>query len=493
MYSRHLLRARHTAACVSPRFPQFRQLHQISPNANYGRTRSAVAIFTGTAALVGAVFAYSDAARTFGGLDLFQRAYADSLEDDPFENLGPVGDDGPIQQLSGPTVIGLDSDMIALSATITRGSGSVSHSCGIASNSPCEDHATAGEVADPETNKPTWAFFSIFDGHAGGLTATFLEKALHHVVFDRIDNVKNQGLAIADRVKKAFVDVDDVIFKAAKAELADPNPGAESQLTIQYAISGSCALMALIDQSTDTLYVANTGDSRAVLGRYSSGSYKAHALSTDHTGFNANEVARIEAEHPGETGIIDPASGRIFGLAVVRAFGDARWKWDDATNMDAHKRFWGPKPRPGGVVKTPPYVTAEPEVSETKIVRGKQGDFVIMASDGLWDHLSNEDAVLCVERWIEAKKAGTIRRLQKSEIMQDEDTYYDERPGYGMTWRIKPEYFSYEDENAAACLIRNAMGGKRKHLVDRVVHVAPPLSRDAHDDTTVHVIFFGDV
>jgi pyruvate dehydrogenase phosphatase len=65
-----------------------------------------------------------------------------------------------------------------------------------------------------------------------------------------------------------------------------------------------------------------------VLGRADeSGEYIAVPLSVDQTGFNPLEVARVNSEHPSEEGIINEKTGRIHGLAVTRAFGDARWKW----------------------------------------------------------------------------------------------------------------------------------------------------------------------
>ena len=76
---------------------------------------------------------------------------------------------------------------------------------------------------------------------------------------------------------------------------------------------------------TNLLKVACTGDSRAVLGRRNkrSGLWEAVALSEDQTGYNENERRRLQREHPNEPDMIK--GGRILGLAVTRAFGDARW------------------------------------------------------------------------------------------------------------------------------------------------------------------------
>ncbi|KAL8733682.1 MAG: hypothetical protein Q9181_003498, partial [Wetmoreana brouardii] len=92
---------------------------------------------------------------------------------------------------------------------------------------------------------------------------------------------------------------------------------------LEVAESGSCALLAVYDVASQLLRVACLGDSRAVLGRRKAeGSWEAVPLSTDQTGYNEEEVARLQAEHPGEPEIIK--NGRLLGLAVTRAFGDMR-------------------------------------------------------------------------------------------------------------------------------------------------------------------------
>ena len=46
---------------------------------------------------------------------------------------------------------------------------------------------------------------------------------------------------------------------------------------------------------------------------------------------------------------------------------------------------------------------AEPVVTKTVVKGGAKGEFAIMASDGIWDRISSEDAVECVARWIERR------------------------------------------------------------------------------------------
>lgn len=66
---------------------------------------------------------------------------------------------------------------------------------------------------------------------------------------------------------------------------------------------------------------------------------------------------------------------------------------------------------------TPPYLTAEPVVTTTNIER--KGEFMIIATDGLWDCMSNEQAVKLVEMWLQAKKDGNFNVQPKVEVKKD--------------------------------------------------------------------------
>jgi pyruvate dehydrogenase phosphatase len=55
-------------------------------------------------------------------------------------------------------------------------------------------------------------------------------------------------------------------------------------------------------------------------------------------------------------------------------------------------------------IRTPPYLTAEPVVTSTKI-DPRNPSFLIMATDGLWDMLSSQQAVDVVGKWLELEAA----------------------------------------------------------------------------------------
>ncbi|CAM9883609.1 unnamed protein product, partial [Hapterophycus canaliculatus] len=78
----------------------------------------------------------------------------------------------------------------------------------------------------------------------------------------------------------------------------------------------------------------------------------------------------------------------------TRSFGDAYLKYPEFNGKEGTHRSAGrflPPPY------TPPYITAEPEISVHEI-NTSQDDFVVLASDGLWDHVSNIEAVEIVRK-----------------------------------------------------------------------------------------------
>lgn len=168
-------------------------------------------------------------------------------------------------------------------------------------------------------------------------------------------------------------------------------------------------------------------------------------------------------------------------LAPSRAFGDGLWKWPKSVIEECHESFWGHPPFKAYL--TPPYLTAEPVITTTK-VRG-DGEFVVLASDGFWDHVSNGQAVGLVEMWMKAKKEGTIGKERKKEGSRSEFARRIPRER-----KSRNEDFVVVDENCAAHLLRNALGAGDEELLCGIVGAQPPISREARDDITIQVIFF---
>ncbi|MED6207544.1 putative protein phosphatase 2C 59 [Stylosanthes scabra] len=121
----------------------------------------------------------------------------------------------------------------------------------------------------------------------------------------------------------------------------------------------------------DRLLVANVGDSRAVICRGGN----AIAVSRDHKPDQTDERQRIE--NAGGF-VMWAGTWRVGGvLAVSRAFGDRLLKQ---------------------------YVVADPEIQEEKV--DSSLEFLILASDGLWDVVSNEEAVAMIKKIDDAEEAA---------------------------------------------------------------------------------------
>jgi pyruvate dehydrogenase phosphatase len=308
-------------------------------------------------------------------------------------------------------------------------------------------------------------------------------------------------------IKNGFVKLDNEIVNESVQKVLKQQSKRVAAELLAPALSGSCALLSFYDSRSKEFRVACTGDSRAVLGRRGpSGKWTATALSEDQTGGTPSEDARLRAEHPNEPYVT--ANGRILGgLEPSRAFGDAVYKWTKETQDKMKKSFFGRTPSKH--LKTPPYVTAEPVVTTTKVDPTK-GDFVVLATDGLWEMLSNEEVVGLVGQWLE-KQASTSKSAsaggwlqswfstQKASLPVD---HHDSGANGGQRapirqqqWGVesgKDERFVVEDANAATHLVRNALGGKDKDMISALLTLPSPYSRRYRDDLTVQVIFFGN-
>jgi len=147
------------------------------------------------------------------------------------------------------------------------------------------------------------------------------------------------------------------------------------QANVDSNFSGTTAVCA-IKQGKD-LIVANLGDSRAVLATMSDTGYlKAVQLTTDQKPNVPQEAERIKRCNGRVFALKDePSVLRVWlpdedcpGLAMARSLGDYRLK------------------RHG--------VVSEPEVTHRRVAPGDL--FIILATDGVWDVLSNEEVVSIV-------------------------------------------------------------------------------------------------
>ncbi|KAF5749673.1 protein phosphatase 2C 44-like [Tripterygium wilfordii] len=179
--------------------------------------------------------------------------------------------------------------------------------------------------------------FAIFDGHLGDRVPTYLKDNLFNNILDEQNFFKDPAIAI----KNAYCSTDKFILENS----------------MQLGPGGSTAVTAIVIDGTD-LWVANVGDSRAVA--FERGA--ANQLTVDHEPHS--ERKRIEKQG-GFVTILPGDVPRVNGqLAVARAFGDQ--------SLKAH-------------------LSSEPDVRHVPI--DPTIEFVILASDGLWKVMKNQEAV----------------------------------------------------------------------------------------------------
>ncbi|KAK7377165.1 hypothetical protein VNO80_02585 [Phaseolus coccineus] len=201
-------------------------------------------------------------------------------------------------------------------------------------------------------NQQMTHFFGVYDGHGGSQVAKYCQDRIHKALAEEIEFFKETLISgsmkdgCQDQWKKAFTNC----FLKVDAEVGgkvDNEPVAPETV-------GSTAVVAVI--SSSHIIVANCGDSRAVLCR----GKEPMALSEDHKPNRRDELARIEAAG-GK--VIQWNGHRVFGvLAMSRSIGDRYLK---------------------------PWIIPEPEVRF--LPRTKDDECLILASDGLWDVMTNEE------------------------------------------------------------------------------------------------------
>ncbi|XP_071447361.1 protein phosphatase 1B-like isoform X1 [Hetaerina americana] len=213
----------------------------------------------------------------------------------------------------------------------------------------CAVTGLPGELKD-------WSFFAVFDGHAGArvsdhCAAHLLECIMETEEFRKTCANDEEHLHV-NSVKKG-IHSGFLFLDHKMREIPEMASGEDK--------SGSTAVCALI--SPKFIYIANCGDSRAVLCSEGHPTFSTQ----DHKPMIPSEKDRIQKA--GGSVMIQRVNG---ALAVSRALGDYEYK-----NVEGK----GPCEQ---------LVSPEPEIFVEK--RDLERDeFLVLACDGVWDVMSNTD------------------------------------------------------------------------------------------------------
>ncbi|GEQ71272.1 hypothetical protein JCM33374_g4953 [Metschnikowia sp. JCM 33374] len=237
-----------------------------------------------------------------------------------------------------------------------------------------------------------WGYFAIFDGHAGKSTARWCGNNLHGLLEQAILE-KEVEPSISDATPSGLYDMKQLLCDVfVKADEIIDKDGSGS--------SGSTAAVAILRWETDDskqpdsssisnsrtkslgtvpkfdfvpgknhkrmLYTSNVGDSRIVLCRGG----RSYRLSYDHKASDPNEIQRVRDEG----GLI--LKNRVNGVfAITRSLGDSYIK-----NL----------------------VTGKPFTTATEIT--DEDEFLILACDGVWDVISDQQACRFVQDFFNSQR-----------------------------------------------------------------------------------------
>ncbi|KAL4557010.1 hypothetical protein LXL04_035180 [Taraxacum kok-saghyz] len=212
-----------------------------------------------------------------------------------------------------------------------------------------------------DENSIKFDFYGVYDGHGGSRVAYACRERLHKLLAAEM-NIQNRSTTAEmnweNLMVESFTKMDEEVNET---DVVDS--------------MGSTAVVAVVGDKE--IVVANCGDSRAVLSR---GGFSV-PLSVDHKPDRPDELERIECSGGR---VIDWNGLRVLGvLATSRAIGDRQLK---------------------------PYVIPKPEVTVNK--REDADEFMILASDGLWDVISNDLACQVVRKCLDG---WTCRRRSLKE------------------------------------------------------------------------------
>ncbi|KAM3319844.1 protein phosphatase 2C 51 [Capsicum chacoense] len=212
-------------------------------------------------------------------------------------------------------------------------------------------------------------YFGVYDGHGGSRVAHACRDALHSLVIQQVSKEEEE----------------DINWEKVMAESFCKMDGKVNEEGTEMATMGSTAVVAVVGE--EEVIVANCGDSRAVLSRGG----VAVPLSIDHKPDRPDELDRIERSG-GK--VINWNGQRVLGvLATSRSIGDMYLK---------------------------PYVIPDPEVIVSK--RSDADEFIILASDGLWDVIPNDVACDVTRRCLNGQMIRRFEQQSKSHATDDQSS-----------------------------------------------------------------------
>ncbi|XP_043218999.1 protein phosphatase 1H-like isoform X2 [Amphibalanus amphitrite] len=306
-------------------------------------------------------------------------------------------------------------------------------------------------------------YFGLFDGHAGHGASVAAAHQLHHIIHERLVDVLDHLLppdpsaaeaapAPGVRAASLWIPAEEVapeklVTGALEAAFNDMDALiAEDRL--KYDMRGGCtAVVALL--LLGRLYVANAGDSRATYCRHGRAVIASHDFTPET---ERHRVRQLACQQPALTG------GEFTHLDFARRVG-RRDLGKRVLYRDAHMTGWAYKTVTERDLRFPivcgdgkrsrvcatigvtrgfgdhdlkaqntnvnikPFLSSQPQVLVVDLEEEAvtESDVLVMATDGLWDVISNERAAELVEQSLAAFPADDVtkRRYRCTSAAQD--------------------------------------------------------------------------
>ncbi|CAA7269933.1 unnamed protein product [Cyclocybe aegerita] len=216
----------------------------------------------------------------------------------------------------------------------------------------------------------------VYDGHGGPETAVHVSQNLPPRLLLRTADCHGQQFQDLDDEMLSEFRRDHSLFRRRSPEWA------YHALLMK---SGSTALVLDINLRSLLATYSNAGDCRLIIFN---GRSTALLQTQDFNVKTSSERERLAREHPDEDDLV--VGDRLFGRLMCKI-----------SMIDQYASiFYG--------YKTPPYITAAPESATYQL---EKGDVAILATDGLWDLISSEEAAAIVLQGIASNEGHCAKYL----------------------------------------------------------------------------------
>mmetsp|Transcript_33855 Transcript_33855/g.43644 ORF Transcript_33855/g.43644 Transcript_33855/m.43644 type:complete len:397 (-) Transcript_33855:240-1430(-) len=237
------------------------------------------------------------------------------------------------------------------------------------------------------------AMFAVFDGHGhvGEKCARFASSQLPQAI-TAVSDKFTADAPIKTHLSKTFVDVNKKMHAAGD---------------IDDTLSGTTGVVSIV--VANTVWVANVGDSRAIMIKEDNGQMVPKALSTDQTPYRRDERARVRK-----------SGARVLNMDQLEGLEAIHDDWDMSLGDEVDEggdppRIWSQDGAYPGTAFTRSFgdsiaeelgVYAEPEILKYEMT--KDDKFMIVASDGVWEFITNKDVTDIAKKADDPQEAACL-------------------------------------------------------------------------------------